>query len=218
MTKKRRTSTTDAADVKRLCAAIAEAMLDKKAQHVLSLDLSAIDGAIATCFILCNADSTTQVEAIADNVEEQVRKTLGEKPVRREGFENAIWIILDYVSVMVHIFQTEARNFYRLESLWADAEQQRYSDEHQAAVEENIPPKAAAKRKTSIKKTAAATKKTEHPVKKVAASKASVARKASGAKKVAATTKTTSVKATKPAAKKPAPATKKVAAAKIKKS
>ena len=149
MTKKRQPLP---AAVDQLCATAAEAMLDKKAQHVVSLNLSQIDGAIATCFVLCNADSTTQVEAIAENVEEQVRKTLGEKPLRREGFENAIWIILDYVDVMVHIFQTEARSFYRLESLWADAEQQRYGEEPPTAVAKNAPPKAALKRKTSAKK------------------------------------------------------------------
>jgi ribosome-associated protein len=215
MTKKRQASPAAGdATIKLLCGAIAEAMLDKKAQNVMSLDLSSIDGAIANSFVLCNADSTTQVEAIADNVEEQVRETLGEKPVRREGFENAIWIILDYVSVMAHIFQTEARNFYRLEALWADAGQQRYSDEPQAAITENIPSEAAANRKTEAKKSAPAAKKPGRPVKKVAAPKeAAGASKASGAKKVAAAKKTAGVKATGPAAKKPASAAKKAVTA-----
>jgi ribosome-associated protein len=209
MTKKRQLSSANAASVELLCATVAEAMLDKKAQRVASLDLSRIDGAIATCFVLCNADSTTQVEAIADNVEEHVRKTLGEKPVRREGFENAIWIILDYVDVMVHIFQTEARNFYRLESLWADVEPQQYSDEHKASAEKTTPSKTAAGEKTPTKKAAAK--------KPVAAKKTTPAAKkaTSAAKKTApAAKKTTSAaKKTAPAAKKTAPAAKKTAPA-----
>jgi ribosome-associated protein len=161
-----------AAAAKQLCSAIAEAMLDKKAQNVVSLDLSAIDGAIATYFVLCNADSTTQVEAIADNVEEHVRKALGEKPVRREGFENAIWIIFDYVDVMAHIFQTEARSFYSLDSLWADAKQQRYADEPQAAQISSAPAKTkATAKKATAKKAAAKKKSTAVKIKKSTTSK-----------------------------------------------
>jgi ribosome-associated protein len=202
--KKNQPSTTGAATVRQLCATVAEAMLDKKAQNVESLDLTSIDGAIASCFVLCNADSTTQVEAIADNVEEQVRKTLGEKPIRREGFENAIWIILDYVDVMVHIFQTEARSFYRLEQLWADAEQQRYSDERQPAKEEAASVKAPAKKKAATVKPAAA--------KKAAATKKTAATKTAGAAK-----KVTSAAATKAAPKKAATAKEKTVIA-VKKS
>jgi ribosome-associated protein len=197
MTKKRQPLP---AAVDQLCATAAEAMLDKKAQHVVSLNLSQIDGAIATCFVLCNADSTTQVEAIAENVEEQVRKTLGEKPLRREGFENAIWIILDYVDVMVHIFQTEARSFYRLESLWADAEQQRYGEEPPTAVAKEAPPKAALKRKTSAKKADAT---------KASAAEAGAAKKASAAKSSAAAATGAAKKAS--ATKSPTRATKKAA-------
>jgi ribosome-associated protein len=213
MTKKKPTSRSTAATAERLCATAAEAMLDKKAQHVMSLDLSQIDGAIATCFVLCNADSTTQVEAIADNVEEQVRKTLGEKPLRREGFENAIWIILDYVDVMVHIFQTEARSFYRLESLWADAELRRYDEKPPAEVKEDAPAKAPAKAKAK-----APAKKA--PAKKAAAPKAPAAKKPAAAKatKPAAKKATAAAKKATAAAKKTTPATKKAAAAKIKKS
>ncbi|MGL4956647.1 MAG: ribosome silencing factor [Bacteroidales bacterium] len=112
-----------------LCQAIADGMLDKKAQNVQSLDLTQIDGAICSHFVICNAESTTQVDAIARNVEEHTRKTLGEKPRRTQGFENSIWVILDYIDVMVHIFQTETREFYNIEKLWADAPIQHYTDE-----------------------------------------------------------------------------------------
>jgi ribosome-associated protein len=117
-----------AAAVKQLCDAIAEAMLDKKGHGVQRLDLSKIDGAVASSFVICHADSTTQVEAIADNVEEHVRTALGQKPVRREGAENALWMVYDYVDVMVHIFQTQTRDFYQLEALWADAKITTYEE------------------------------------------------------------------------------------------
>ena len=82
--------------------------------------------AICSCFIVCNADSTTQVAAIAAGIEEQVLETLGEKVWRVEGQQNALWIAMDYVDVVVHIFQTELREFYKLEELWADAPATRY--------------------------------------------------------------------------------------------
>jgi ribosome-associated protein len=214
--KKNQPSTTGAAAVQQLCAAVAEAMLDKKAQNVASLDLTSIDGAIASCFVLCNADSTTQVEAIADNVEEQVRKTLGEKPIRREGFENAIWIILDYVDVMVHIFQTEARNFYRLEQLWADAGQQHYSDERQPAEDEAASVKAPAKRKTAAVKAAAASPKSK-PKSKTSAGKAATA-KTTVAKKAGAAKKAAGAAVAKAAPKKAAAAKKRATTAESKKS
>ena len=81
---------------------------------------------ICSCFIVCNADSTTQVAAIAAGIEEQVLETLGEKVWRVEGQQNALWIAMDYVDVVVHIFQTELREFYKLEELWADAPATRY--------------------------------------------------------------------------------------------
>jgi ribosome-associated protein len=81
-----------------------------------------IHNRVCDFFIICQADSNTQVNAIAGSVEEMVKKQTGERPYRKEGFENAEWILVDYVTVVVHIFQTEVRNFYNLESLWADAE------------------------------------------------------------------------------------------------
>lgn len=105
---------------------IIRAIQDKKGKNIVSLDLSKIDGAICSCFIVCNADSTTQVAAIAAGIEEQVSETLGEKVWRVEGQQNALWIAMDYVDVVVHIFQTELREFYKLEELWADAPATRY--------------------------------------------------------------------------------------------
>lgn len=100
---------------------IADAMLEKKAQFVCSLDLTSTGTAICDHFVICNADSTTQVAAIADNVEEKMQSQCSRKVIRKQGNENAFWIILDYSNIVVHIFQTEYRQFYRLEELWADA-------------------------------------------------------------------------------------------------
>lgn len=107
---------------------IASAMLEKKAQDVISLDLSGIGTAIADNFVICNADSAPQVIAIADNVDKLMDTEAGRHIVRQQGRENAFWIILDYTDIVVHIFQTEQRAFYRLEDLWADAKKTTYND------------------------------------------------------------------------------------------
>jgi ribosome-associated protein len=107
---------------------IADAMLDKKAQRVISLDLKKIGTAISDYFIVCSADSTPNVLAIADNVEEMMYKICNRKVVRAQGKENAFWIILDYTNIVVHIFKTEYRQFYRLEDLWADAGKKTYQE------------------------------------------------------------------------------------------
>lgn len=112
--------------MEKLTGTIIRAIQDKKGKNIVSLDLSKIDGAICSCFIVCNADSTTQVAVIAAGIEEQVLETLGEKVWRVEGQQNALWIAMDYVDVVVHIFQTELREFYKLEELWADAPATRY--------------------------------------------------------------------------------------------
>lgn len=113
----------------KLIQTIVAAIEDKKGKDIVSLDLSGFDGAICSHFVVCNADSTTQVAAIAAGIEEEVLERLGEKAWRIEGQQNALWIAMDYVDVVVHIFQTELRNFYRLEELWADALMQRYEYE-----------------------------------------------------------------------------------------
>lgn len=100
---------------------IVSAIQDKKGKRILSLDLSGFDGAICSAFVVCSADSTTQVEAIAGGVEQKVLEKLGEKVWRVEGLGNSVWVVMDYGDVMVHVFQTETRDFYKLERLWADA-------------------------------------------------------------------------------------------------
>jgi ribosome-associated protein len=107
---------------------IADAILDKKGSYVCSLNLSAIGTAICDYFVICNADSRPQVMAIADNIEEMMIKKCKRKVLRMQGKENAFWIILDYANIVVHVFQTEYRQFYRIEDLWADAEKTIYQE------------------------------------------------------------------------------------------
>ena len=106
----------------KLIETIVSAIEDKKGKNIVSLDLSGFDGAICSHFVVCNADSTTQVCAIAAEIEEKVFEKLGEKVWRIEG-------AMDYVDVVVHIFQTELRSFYKLEELWADAPLVKYEYE-----------------------------------------------------------------------------------------
>ena len=114
---------------KTLVDTIAEAMLEKKGHDVVALDLSKIGTAISDHFVVCNADSTTQVVAICDSVEEMMEAKCGRPAVRKQGRENAFWVILDYSNIVVHIFKTDQRVFYRLEDLWADAVKTTYEDE-----------------------------------------------------------------------------------------
>ena len=112
-----------------LVEVIAEAISDKKGKNIVSLDLTGFDGAVCNRFVVCNADSTTQVAAIADGIEEKVLERLGEKVWRVEGQQTALWVAMDYVDVVVHIFLTELRDYYKLEELWADAPMKRYEYE-----------------------------------------------------------------------------------------
>ena len=99
---------------------IVSAIQDKKGKRILSLDLSGFDGAICSAFVVCSADSTTQVEAIAGGVEQKVLEKLGEKVWRVEGLGNSVWVVMDYGDVMVHIFHEQDREYYQLERLWSN--------------------------------------------------------------------------------------------------
>lgn len=108
--------------VQLLADAAVEGILELKGRNITIMNLKKIHNRVCDYYIICQADSNTQVNAIAGSVEEMVKKKTGERPYRSEGFQNSEWILVDYVTVVVHIFQTQIRNFYNLESLWADAE------------------------------------------------------------------------------------------------
>ena len=106
---------------KLLIEKIIEAIQDTKGEDIKLLDLTKIENSAADYFIICSANSNTQVNAIAGNIEKKVRNELKNSPWHVEGTENAMWILVDYISVVVHIFQKHIREFYDLEDLWSDA-------------------------------------------------------------------------------------------------
>lgn len=106
--------------------AVVEAMHDKKAINVVSIDFSPLKNTICDYFIICHGNNRPQVEAIADTVYSKLRKESSIHPAAIEGAANAEWILMDYGSVVVHIFQEQTRRFYDLEGLWADAIFTRY--------------------------------------------------------------------------------------------
>jgi ribosome-associated protein len=116
----------DGTDV--LLGSISKGIFEKKGENVLKIDLRKLDTRITDYFVICHAASVTQVGAICDSVEDTVRKEAGEKPMHIEGLENCFWVLLDYGDVIVHIFTEEYRNFYSIESLWADAAIEKFED------------------------------------------------------------------------------------------
>ena len=108
--------------IKSLVDVIVKGMQEKKAENVTVVDLRNIDNAVCDFFVISNANSNTQVNAIADSVQKETLEILGDKAWQKEGTETAEWILIDYVNVVAHIFQTPTREFYALEELWGDAE------------------------------------------------------------------------------------------------
>lgn len=104
-----------------LLESVIKGIFEKKGLNVIKIDLKKLETRIADYFVICHAQSGTQVSAICDSVEEIVRKETAEKPSHIEGLDNCFWVLLDYGNVIVHVFLEEYRNFYSLESLWADA-------------------------------------------------------------------------------------------------
>lgn len=100
---------------------ITRGMQEKKARDIVILDLRSIQGAAADYFVICQGESSTQVDAIARSVEEAVHSDLKENPAHVEGIKNAQWVLIDYISVVAHVFQPEQRQFYGLEKCWGDA-------------------------------------------------------------------------------------------------
>lgn len=115
-------------EIKKLVETITKGIQEKKGSNIVIADLSALDGAICKYFVICQGNSPTQVEAITDSVEEFVRLNAGEKPVKIVGLENAQWVAMDYVDVIVHIFLPDIREYYNLENLWQDAPLTRIPD------------------------------------------------------------------------------------------
>lgn len=105
-----------------LVKSIIEGIQEKKGKKISVVDLSGIEDTICKYLVICQGNSPSQVGAITDSVKEHVRKNIGYKPSATDGTQNCIWVALDYIDVIVHIFVPDARSFYDIENLWKDAE------------------------------------------------------------------------------------------------
>jgi ribosome-associated protein len=125
-TRRKRKSVARLTKNSKIIKAIIHAIQEKKGENIISLDLRKIPEAVADFFIICEASSTTQVKAIADFVQEHIKKTVKETPYHHEGAQAAHWVVIDYVNVVVHVMQADTRKFYKLEEMWSDGA----SEEH----------------------------------------------------------------------------------------
>lgn len=116
------------AQTERLVEEIVNGLQEKKGKEIVSLDLRGIENAVTEFFVICTGDSNTHVNALAGSVEDEVRKAIKDKPWHVEGTTNGEWVLLDYVNVVVHIFQRSVRDHYNIEGLWADAIVKEYSE------------------------------------------------------------------------------------------
>lgn len=105
----------------RIFKTIIHAIIEKKGENIVSLDLRKISEAVADFFIICQANNHNQLKAIADYIEDQVKENCAEVPYKQEGRQAEQWILIDYINIVIHIMLPEPRKFYQLEELWSDA-------------------------------------------------------------------------------------------------
>lgn len=112
----------------RVFKTIIKALQEKKAEKIISLDLRKIHEAVADFFIICEATTNTQVKAIGDYLQDELKAQCDETPFKTEGYHHGKWVLVDYVNVVVHIMQPETRQFYQLEEMWSDAPLQEHNE------------------------------------------------------------------------------------------
>ena len=108
-------------ETERLIQQITEGIQDKKGKNIVIADLTKIEDTICNYFVICQGNSPSQVTAIVESVKYFARKGANAKPSAIDGLRNAEWVAMDYADILVHVFLPETRNFYNLETLWADA-------------------------------------------------------------------------------------------------
>ena len=94
---------------------------DIKGQNISILDLRSIENSVCDYFVICDGNSNTQVNAIVNSIQKKVSKSAHEKPYQIEGEDNAEWLLMDYINIVVHVFQKHKREYYAIENLWGDA-------------------------------------------------------------------------------------------------
>lgn len=107
---------------------IIDSIQDIKGKNIVKMDMRKIDESPADYFIVCEGESTTQVNAIAGNIEKRMKETYGLRPTHIEGRRESKWILVDFFDVIVHVFYPETRQFYDIEDLWKDADTTEYQD------------------------------------------------------------------------------------------
>ena len=112
----------------KLFKTIVQAIQEKKGEYIVSIDLRKIHESVADFFIICQANNHIQVRAIAEQVDEQVRKLCDEQPYKTEGIQALQWVLIDYVNIVVHIMLPETRKFYKLEEMWSDGTMEEHRD------------------------------------------------------------------------------------------
>lgn len=105
---------------------IIQALIEKQGVDIQCFNLKKLNHTLFDYCIICTGNSKPHVETLCDFVQEQTQRVAGMKPNHVEGLENSEWILLDYFNVLVHIFQPEARQYYNLETLWSDADIQKF--------------------------------------------------------------------------------------------
>jgi ribosome-associated protein len=121
-----------------LLDAVIKGLDDVKGHEIKIIDLSSIDNAISSFFVISHGNSHTQVDALASSVEKVVKESIGERPFSVQGLRNGEWAILDYFDIVVHVFHKEARSKYALEELWGDADISDYESKTQEIFEEEV--------------------------------------------------------------------------------
>ena len=121
LTSRKKNSHTRLTRNSKILKTVIHAIQEKKGEKIVSLDLRKIPEAVSDFFVICEATNSTQLKAIADSVEYEVKKNCGELPYKHEGRQGEQWILIDFVNVVVHVMLPEPRKFYGLEEMWSDA-------------------------------------------------------------------------------------------------
>ena len=111
---------------KGLITNIIKSIEEVKGEEVVLIDMKKIDNSPCDYFIICDGSSNTQVNAIVSKIKKNVSKLLSEKPLNIEGLENCKWVLIDYIDIVVHVFQKEIRQYYNIENLWGDAKHTKF--------------------------------------------------------------------------------------------
>jgi len=122
ITNRKKTTTTQTTRNSKIFKTIIQAIQDKKGENIISLDLRKIHEAATDFFIICEANNITQLRAIADNVEYEVKTKCAEWAYKSEGKTAAQWLLIDYINIVVHVMHPDSRKFYQLEEMWSDAD------------------------------------------------------------------------------------------------